>query len=139
MLLNYGHMIIKKNGRACTCGARGCFEAYASMRCFKNMARSELGIDFITGEDLYKIIKEGKAQKSVEEFLQNLCVGLINIINIFEPEAICIGGSFAYFEDLLLERLKYKLNHQNIFNLNVPELVIAKKGNEAGMIGATII
>ena len=66
--------------------------------------------------------------------------GIENIINIFEPEVICIGGSFVYYKDILLEKLKNKLKEKNaIFNDgNIPDIVCAKLKNDAGIIGATL-
>ena len=62
-----------------------------------------------------------------------------NTINIFEPEAICIGGSFVYYENILLKLLKNKMNEKyRTLNGEIPEITIAKMGNDAGIIGATI-
>ena len=63
---------------------------------------------------------------------------MTNVINIFEPECICLGGSFTYFEDLLLDKLKNSMQEANMtFNKSMPEILVAKSGNDAGMIGAT--
>ena len=136
--LSFGHIIIQKDGLDCACGLKGCFEKYGSMKALKENVRHKLGLNSITGEELYQIIKTGNAESVVDEFLDNLSVGFINLINIFEPEAICIGGSFVYFEDLLLTRLTKKIVGYNNFYSKVPKIIVAKMGNDAGMIGATI-
>ena len=116
----FGHMIIEKNGIQCNCGKKGCFERYASMKAFKNNLRKALGVDETTrGQELLDIIrksedntKEQENEKNkeikivIDEFIDNLSIGISNLINIFEPEAIGIGGSFVYFVDVLLEMLK---------------------------------
>ena len=134
-----GHMIIEKNGLDCKCGSKGCFETYASMRVLKEKVKFELGLKKITGEELYEIIKRGEVQELVNDFLTDLSFGMVSIVNIFEPEAICIGGSFAYFEDLLLKPLTKIMKQTKTFNNTVPDIIIAKMGNDAGIIGATII
>ena len=65
---------------------------------------------------------------------------MANLINIFEPEAIGIGGSFVYFEEVLLERLKQKLLSKNLLFNPRKEIILktAMLGNDAGMIGAIL-
>lgn len=144
----FGHMIINKNGTQCTCGKKGCFERYASMKALKNNLRRELGLDETTrGQELFDMIRNNKQgdfnyekiENTVEEFIENLAIGISNLINIFEPEAVGIGGSFVYFEEVLLYRLKDKLvNGDYLFNkresVNIETAIL---GNDAGIIGAT--
>src|SRR5699024_532871 len=110
----FGHMIIEKNGRQCKCGKKGCFERYASMKILKDSIRSELGLDEKTrGQEIFDIIRNNNSEnpnyerieKTVNEFIENLAIGISNLVNVFEPEAIGIGGSFVYFEEVLLNRL----------------------------------
>ena len=102
----------------------------------------------VSGKELYSIIKNiNKAdknykliQKVKKEFIENLAIGISNLVNIFEPEAIGIGGSFVYFEDVLLDALKKELTTKNLlFNkreeINIQTAVL---GNEAGIIGAIL-
>ena len=71
----------------------------------------------------------------LNKYLDNLVIGLSNIININQPEAICLGGSFVYFKDILLNKLVKKIDEQN-FNGRIPKIVLASLQNDAGMIGA---
>lgn len=145
----FGHMIIEKDGIECNCGKKGCFEKYSSMKAFKNNLRKALGLDETTrGEELINILRNNKQEnknynkieKVIEEFIEYLSIGISNLVNIFEPEAICIGGSFVFFEDILLERLKNHLKNENYLFNKRDELIIktAVLGNDAGIIGATI-
>ena len=107
----FGHMIIQKNGIECKCGKRGCFEKYASMKAFKDNLRKELGLnEKARGQDLLNIIRKNqdnpKIKKVINDYIDNLSIGISNIVNIFEPEVIGIGGSFVYFSDILLDKLK---------------------------------
>lgn len=141
-----GHMVIEKNGIPCKCGRKGCFERYASMKALKNNLRNALHLKETTrGEELLEILrKNGPAnedyeiiEKVVTEYIENLSIGIWNLINIFEPEMIGIGGSFVYFEEVLLPRLKEKLKETMKKNENII-IKTAILGNEAGIIGAVL-
>ncbi len=143
----FGHIVIEKDGLLCNCGKKGCWERYASMKNFKNNLRKALNFDeSVHGEELLDIIRKNslknenyqKIENVVSEFIENLSIGITNLINIFEPEAIGIGGSFVFFEDVFLERLKNKLLEPgNLFNerenINIETAIL---GNDAGIIGA---
>lgn len=140
-----GHMVIKKDGLLCSCGKNGCWEQYASMRVLKKELIDSLNLnENITGYELLEILRAKKedinVNKIIDNYIENLAIGIENIINIFEPEAICIGGSFVFFESILLEKLKSKLKEKDaVFNCEtVPDIICAKLQNDAGMIGATL-
>ena len=146
-----GHMVVENDGVLCNCGRKGCFEKYASMKVFKNNLRKELNLDEKTsGKDLLNIIRESSKNKEskkykviekvINKYINYLALGLANLINIFEPDAIGIGGSFVYFEEELLGRLKEKLLEKNMLFNPRENIVIetAILGNDAGIIGSTI-
>lgn len=142
----FGHMIIQKNGLECKCGKKGCFEKYGSMKAFKDNIRKELGLDEKTrGQDLLDIIRKDennpKIKKVINEYIENLSIGISNIVNIFEPEVIGIGGSFVYFSDILLDKLKNNIiEKEYLFNqrkkINIVQAIL---GNDAGIIGSTML
>jgi len=139
----FGHMIINKNGNDCKCGSKGCFETYGSMKKFKNDIKDRFNLNAdIHGKELYEYIKQNKdlneMKAFIKEYISNLSIGLINIVNIFEPQAISLGGSFAYYEDILLEELRKEMNGK-VFNICCPEIIVAKYKNDAGMIGSTML
>jgi glucokinase len=145
----FGHMVIEKDGIPCNCGKKGCFERYASMKAFKNNLRYALNLDETTrGEELLELIRKNNVEnrnyeiieKILSEYIENLSIGIQNLIEIFEPEVIGIGGSFVYFEDVLLPRLKCtieKVNEGIIGRENI-KIKTAILGNDAGMVGATL-
>lgn len=141
-----GHMVIEKDGVQCACGKKGCFETYASMRALKRSVAEVLKIDNdfsgkYFNETLLDFNNE-KVNKVIDEYLDYLKIGLCNIIDIFEPEVISLGGSFAYYEkNLIFKRLLDKLKEPNsTYNQeSSPEIKIASFKNEAGIIGATVI
>ena len=142
----FGHMVIKKDGESCNCGNRGCFEAYCSKGKFKSKMQEILNVPgYICAKELIAIIKNNISNKEVkellEEYIDNLALGISNIINILEPEAISIGGSMSHYEELIFEGLKEKINNGTyLFNKqNPPQIFSAKAGNDAGIIGATLL
>lgn len=139
----FGHMIIQKDGIKCNCGKSGCFEKYASMKALKNNLRASLGLDETTrGQELLDMIRKNgedeKIKNIIDEYIEYLSIGVSNLINIFEPEAIGIGGSFVYFSDVLLERLKKNIQDKKYLFNSRKELIIvpAALGNDAGIIGS---
>lgn len=137
-----GHMVIKKDGKKCNCGACGCFERYASMVVLKNAIQKEFGKTDLKGEEIKQLIIDNPArtEKIIDEYIDNLATGIANLINIFEPETISIGGSFVYFKDILVDKLTKKLGEDNMLfnNQEVPKIVMAKLKNDAGIIGSVI-
>lgn len=138
----YGHMIIRKDGLECNCGNNGCFEKYASMRAFKQGFIELFNLKQGTeAKDILKILKEEVSKKNekvnmyVDNYIDDLIVGITNICNIIEPEAICLGGSFVYFEEILYKRLLERMKLKK-YKFEKPKIVLAKLENDAGMLGA---
>lgn len=139
----FGHMIIQKDGIKCNCGKNGCFEKYASMKALKTNLRDALGFDEkVRGQELLDIIRKNgedeKIKRIIDEYIEYLSIGISNLINIFEPDAVGIGGSFVYFADVLLEKLKNNIQKkQYLFNKRENLIIIpAALGNDAGIIGS---
>lgn len=137
-----GHMIIEKNGKQCKCGQKGCFEEYASMRAFRSKIEELFEIEKLTSFKMIEIVeskeKEEQVNKIIDEYIEYLALGIINLINIFEPNSICIGGSFAYYESIFMNKLIKKVKN-NFEDRDLPDLLIAKYANDAGIIGASML
>ncbi len=143
--LEFGHIIIQKDGRQCTCGKKGCFETYASIRALKLQVTKDLNMSSdISGQYLREnllILDNEKVQADLEEYLEYLRMGIGGLIDIFEPEVICIGGSFSHYEgNPIFDRLVNKINQPDTtFNHRTDyKVVLAHFKNDAGIIGATI-
>ena len=141
----FGHMTIEKDGILCTCGKRGCFERYASIKSLKTRIINKLGIDGrdISGQILREVIMvqhHNEIQEEIDNFINYLKIGISNLIDIFEPEIICFGGSFSYYEGHpVFNRFLEELNKPNsTFNQKIPEIKTAYLKNDAGIIGAVI-
>ncbi len=141
----FSHTIIHKNGNLCSCGKRGCFETYASLKKFKEKIANEYNLNSIDGEVIREFIRnnstDSRLKYIINSYIQDLSIGISNIINIFEPEAICIGGSFAEYEDILKQPLKKALLEENLLFNKRDDIIIkhAKLKNDAGIIGAALI
>ncbi len=151
-----GHTVIKAHGAKCTCGLSGCFEAYSSatalIRETKAVMRNDKNsllwkacggdINRINGKhpfDLYG--KDSAAKKVVDEYIDYLSIGLVNIANVFRPEVIMLGGGVCAQGDNLIKPLQ-KLVDERIYGgelgPKVP-IVIASLGNDAGFMGAAAL
>lgn len=139
-----GHMVIEKNGLQCNCGRCGCFEKYASMKALKDTIQKEYNKKDLSGQEIKALIDEEidteKMQKILNEYIKNLGIGIANLVNIFEPDTISIGGSFVYYKEILLPKLEEALKEKNAtFNGRQDiKIVLAKLKNDAGIIGAAI-
>ena len=137
----FGHTIIKENGIQCKCGKKGCFERYGSILEYKNKVKQRLNIDKnINGDPLRKIMDDNtdKIKDLKDEYTSNLAIGISNLINIFEPDIVILGGGFSYFSYMFIEEIKDKIINSNLL-FNQRENIdfrIAKLSNDAGVIGS---
>ena len=151
-----GHTVLRAGGAKCTCGLRGCFEAYSSataliretkaaMRKNKNSLLWKAcggNIKKINGKhpfDLYD--KDESAKKVVDSYIDYLSLGLVNICNVFRPEVIMLGGGVCAQGDNLIRPLQ-KLVDERIYGGNLGpkvKIVIASLGNDAGFMGAAAL
>lgn len=137
-----GHMIINKDGKECNCGNKGCFEQYASMRVFRNNIEKIFNIKDVNSYKVFEILNSKEKQEEVnniiEDYINYLEIGITNLINIFEPEAISIGGSFTYYAPIFMDKLKQRV--QSKFpNRTIPDIITASFENDAGIIGASML
>ena len=150
-----GHQIIEVNGRQCSCGNKGCFEAYSSASALILAAKkkAEENKDSL----LYKLV-EGDMEKMnakipfdadqagdkaghevIEEYLDYLSIGILNLINVFKPEAILLGGGVCKQGENLTTPLKERLAKMVYAGDLKTEIKIASLGNDAGLIGAAML
>lgn len=154
--MEVGHMCIHPNGVLCGCGNRGCWEQYGSATALIRITREEMqrspksALWEYAEDDLLKVNgrtafqaarqDDPSAHKVLYRYLQGLSLGLINIVNVLQPEIICVGGGISGAEDdLLLDPLR-ELVKEGCFDKNhPPRIVKASLGNDAGIVGAAIL
>ena len=130
-----GHMIIEKDGLKCKCGRRGCFEQYASVTALKR----KTNLDSLE-EVFYLCDKNEAVQKTFDEYLNDLSEGLANFINLYDLEALVIGGGLSKYSHKYMTKLK-ALILEKIYNKYTYELNLkpASLGTDAGIKGASFL
>ncbi len=148
------HTVINVGGRKCTCGKRGCVEAYCSMTAlYKDMIRrmrynkSSLlwkRIDFndIDGRVLFNLYGQDKtATETIDSFISYLGVAVLNVANLLRPDVILLGGGVSERGDLIVKPLNEYLK-ENLFAKEYTQTIAvmaAKNGNDAGILGAAAL
>ncbi len=151
-----GHTVIEVDGAQCSCGRKGCFEAYSSatglirmtkeaIEMFPDCKMAEMAAEKgkVTARTSFDAMRAGdKAAKDVvDKYIKYLAAGITNTINIFQPDVLCIGGGVCNEGDPLLLPVK-ALVKEEVYTRNSEknaEIVIAKLGNDAGIIGAAFL
>lgn len=152
-----GHTVIVQNGRECGCGRKGCWEAYASATGLANLTKEAMNkhkdsamwkivngdIKNVNGKTAFDAMRAGDeaGSKVVDEYITYLGCGLVNVINIFQPEVLCIGGGICKEGDNLLKPLNGIIENERYskYSKKQTKLCVAKLGNDAGIIGAALI
>ena len=151
-----GHMMIKMGGELCTCGNYGCFERYASATAIIREARKaiveypESSMLAACGGDPEKlnakiVIDAAKAgdetAKTVfDDYVHALAVGIINIINMLDPEVIVLGGGVSAAGEFLLDAVREAVKPMVFFKtMPYARIELAQLGNDAGIIGAAML
>lgn len=151
-----GHMVIERGGYPCTCGRRGCFEAYASATGLLRMTREALDAHpesimhdmvakrgKISGRIPFEAARAGDAAgvELLDRYYSYLACGLSNLINIFQPEVVVIGGGISGEGEKLTEPLTPIVLRECYGNgiVKMPVLRTATLGNDAGIIGAACL
>lgn len=151
-----GHTVVDPNGPECTCGRKGCFEVFSSATGLVRMTKEAMLADKssimwkmneedgkVSARTAFNAMRAGdKASKEVvEKYIKYLALGITNTINVFQPDILCIGGGVCNEGDPLLLPLK-ELVAKEVYTKNSAkntEIVIAKLGNDAGIIGAAFL
>jgi len=151
-----GHMVINADGVACNCGRDGCFEVYSSatglirqtkeaMAANKDSKMHQIALEMgrVSARTAWLAAADGdtSGKAVVETYIRYLSVGITNVINIFQPDIVCIGGGVCNEGDNLLIPLKQQVGEQ-VFSRNSAkntEIAVCKLGNDAGIIGAAML
>jgi len=149
-----GHTVIDRNGKLCTCGRRGCLEVYASATALMQAARKAAAeqasslmnvfcrndLSKLNGKIVFDAQKQGDmaAARVIDEYEENLSIGIANIVNIFRPEVVILGGGVSAQKEVLTEELQKRVAGMcfGAEHGDVPAIVTSQLGNDAGIIGA---
>ncbi len=149
-----GHSVIVAGGEQCTCGRKGCLEAYASataiirdtkraMQADKNSKMWEIGaLENVTGKTAFDYKdSDGAAKAVVDGYIAHLACGITNFANIFRPEVVILGGGVCAQGDALVKPLQALLDKELFAGKLGPQvpIVIAQLGNLAGLLGGAAL
>lgn len=153
-----GHMTIVYGGEPCPCGRRGCWERYASASALKRMTAQAVeehpdGIlaqvvadndGHVSGQSAFMAARlgDGVAAAVRDRYIGYLAEGIMNVINIFQPDTLAIGGGVSNEEDAsLLLPLRHLVEQQSmpVNRDKRTRLVRAELGDQAGIIGAALL
>ncbi len=131
-----GHIIVHAGGRQCTCGGEGCYEAYASA----NALLKEVNKVSETKLDAFQIFEKDNFEKpeirsEIDKWIDEIIIGLINIIYTFNPPLIVLGGGIMN-EDYIIDLIDRKIYNRLMDNFKSVNIVRSKLGNKSGMLGA---
>ncbi len=136
-----GHIPINEEGPACACGGKACLERYVGNKYILEKARKAFGQD-ITLEELSSLANKGniRAVKIWRDIAGHLTVCLAGVVNFFNPDTIVIGGGVAGAGRVLFEAVKQGIKERAMpTQARVVKVVKAKLGNNAGMLGASLL
>jgi glucokinase len=150
-----GHMVIMAEGEMCTCGRKGCWEAYASATALRREGRiaaakypnSEIynlvdgNIKLIDAKTVFDAadLNDEVALDIVDTYSKHLAIGLVNLVNIFQPETIVIGGGICARGDRVITPVTQILKERVYGGELKTKLAIASLGNDAGIVGAALL
>lgn len=151
-----GHMVIVVDGEQCSCGRKGCWEAYASATAL--IRQTKKAMEEYPDSLMHKLAKEeGKVSgrtafdamrlgdiagiRVVDDYIKYVACGLINIVNALQPEIICIGGGICNEGETLMKPLRRFVQSErySIHSKIQTKIVKAELGNDAGVIGAALL
>jgi glucokinase len=151
-----GHFVIKEGGEPCGCGRRGCFEAYSSASALIRQTKRAMEqhpestmwklnpeLSGVNGRTAFDAMRQGDetAAQVVRDYVRYLACGLTSIINIFQPEILCVGGGICNEGETLLAPVREIVDREDYARdcKKRTSIVRATLGNDAGIIGAALL
>ena len=154
-----GHMVVEHNGVSCPCGRKGCWEQYASAPALRRMTREAMeaspdsalwehcggDLSKIGGRSAFEVARttgDAVAKAVCERYISYLGSGIVNLVNLFQPEVLCIGGGVSNEADEALLLPLQKIVERERFSQYCQKqtrVVKAQLGNDAGIVGAAFL
>ena len=145
-----GHIVTHAGGRQCGCGRKGCWEAYASVTGLINLTqenresiKSISPDEIISGRTVFEYAKQGdeEARRVRDEWIEEVAIGITDMVNIFQPDKIVVGGAISKEGDVIMAPIR-KYVAENCYRaqgVKTPEVVASEIGGDAGIIGAAFL
>ncbi len=144
-----GHVVTHRGGEMCSCGRRGCWEAYASVTALKRMTqinrnriKSIKPDEEINGRTVFKYASyDAEAKRVRDEWIEEVAIGVTDMINIFQPQKLVIGGAISKEGDVIMNPIREYV-FKNSYDVGEMQRTIIKAsdiGGDAGIIGAAFL
>ncbi len=152
-----GHMVINVDGIPCNCGRKGCWEKYASATALVSQAVEAMqsnkdsllwqtcdgDLNKVDGKSIFEALDLGDATAKavVDKYLYYVAIGLANVINALQPEAVCVGGGISGQGEKILKPIRdiVKAERYSVYAEKQATILQASLGNDAGIIGAALL
>ena len=151
-----GHFVIVEDGEPCNCGRKGCFEAYCSATALIRQTRRAMeanpdslmwqvarALDQVDGRTVFDamLLGDKTATEVFQTYVKHLACGLASVINIFQPEVLCVGGGICNQGETLLGPVRELVEQEDYARhaRHRTRIVRAALGNDAGIIGAALL
>ena len=151
-----GHMVISAGGRQCNCGRKGCFERYCSATALISDTKEAMlanpdsklwkvcpNIERVNAKTVFDAndLGDETAKQVIDNYIEYLACGITNVVNIFQPEVVCLGGGVSNQEEGLLRPIREYLDREDYARhlMKRVTLKIATFRNDAGIIGAAML
>ncbi len=148
-----GHTVIVEGGEPCSCGRHGCWEAYASATALIRQTRRAMeahpdsimwklagSLENVNGITAFDAMRAGDAAGTavVKAYIDHVACGITNMVNIFQPEVLCVGGGICKEGETLLKPLRDYVERERYskYSARQTRICAAQLGNDAGVIGA---
>ena len=133
----FGHMITHANGRECTCGGKGCYETYASAKALTTHVSQKLGRE-MNGREIFENFGDPEIRALIDEWIDEIVIGLKSLIYIFNPSLIVAGGGIMN-EAYITDEINKRLHAQLMGSFSKVRIVKALMGNDANKLGAAYL
>lgn len=130
-----GHMVIHPDGRPCTCGQQGCYEQYASTNALLQRAQ-QLDPALRQGQEIFA--RAPFFQEVIDDWIQQISLGLVNLIHLLNPQAIALGGGVME-QPTLLPQIQRQVQDRLMPQYRAISLRAAQNGNRAGLLGVAVL
>lgn len=133
----FGHVVTHAGGKSCTCGGCGCYEAYASAKALSDAVSEKLG-KLMNGREIFENFENPEIRKIIDEWIDEIVIGLKGLAYIFNPSLIVAGGGIMN-EQYITDEINKRLQSELMASFRKVEVVKAQMGNDANKLGAAYL
>lgn len=133
----FGHFVTHAGGKDCTCGGKGCYETYASTSALVRLVAEKTGQQ-MNGREIFASIDNPQIKACVDEWIDEIVVGLKGLVYIFNPTVIVAGGG-VMSQEYITDEINKRLGNELMQSFRKVRVVKALMGNDANKLGAAYL